>query len=205
MARRVLADFDAEVLKRIGNRTDITSSQRGFFLRDGYLAVCKAYDHEELQGDSTETGTSGLDYLALSNITDMWWPYSIKDATNGLLLRPEDRDTIDNYTKVSSKPQTFYWYRRRWVFDCNLDANISFQIKYKIQPAMFTVSPAIGEIYDPLIVLKAAQIAQETNRAYEEAGALRALYKAYESERGLEPVKAEELNDYMTGIRVRMR
>lgn len=211
MARRVLADFDTEVKQRLGNRTDITATQRGFFVQDGYFFVCKAYEHPELQYETGITSAPelvapGVDRLVPS-ATDIWWPTQVKNVTSGFIMNPEDMDVIDNYSKVTGPFQRYYWYRRVFVFDTTGDAsaNTTVAIKYRRKPPEFTSSPLIDQLYDPLIILAAARIACETVRDFEAAAALDNMYRRYETERGIEPTKKEDLNDYRTGIRVRTR
>lgn len=205
MARRVLADLTAEILFRLGNRTDLTTTQRGFFLQDAYLRVAKAYDHVELEGEGTESLLITSDVLTPSSITDLWWPTQVKDNTNGYLIDPEDKDVIDSYTKVASPPRKYYWYRSRFVFDSLSAATITIGLKYKKKPVAITVSSVLDEIYDILIILKAAKIGFETVRDWPSAQVMAGLYKEYEITNGLMPTEKEQLNDHHQGIRVRHR
>lgn len=208
MARRVYADLDSEVLQRLGNRTDITATQRGFFIQDAYLRIAAAYDHVELQGESSAISTtSPLDYVSTAAITDLWWPILVKDSTNGFVLSPEDKSTIDNMLKASSQPRKFYWYAQRFVFDCNAAGTYTIYTKYKKKPIEIAggASSVLDQIYDMLIILKAAEIGFETSRDWESATMMITLYKRHEIDLGLIPTKQERLNDYRQGIRVRVQ
>jgi hypothetical protein len=205
MARRIVSDFDAEILQRLGNRTDLTPTQRGFFLRDSYMAVSKSFDHVQLQGDAADTIVNGSDSLSLAAITDLWWPVQIRDTISDRIILPADKDEIDNMQKYPSPPTRYYWWNEKFIFDTRADKVRPVTIKYKKRPVMFTASPVLDEIYDQLLILKAAQIGFETARDLEQAGGVMGLYRAYISEYGLVPAAEEKLNDYRTGFRVRYR
>jgi hypothetical protein len=205
MARRIVTDFDAEILQRMGNRTDITPTQRGFFLRDAYLAVSKSFDHAQLQGDATDTVLNGSDLLSVTAITDLWWPVQIRDTLADRIILPADKDEIDNMQKYSGPPTRYYWWNEKFIFDTKADRDRPVSVKYKKKPVMFTTSPVLDEIYDQLLILKGAQIGFETARDLEQAAGVMGLYRGYISEYGLVPTAEEKKNDYRTGFRVRYR
>lgn len=207
MARRVLADIDAEVLQRLGNRTDITATQRGFFIQDAYLLIAKGFAHKELQGSTTDTIAQGDDTLT-PVVTDLWWPTQIKDTTNGVIIRPEDIEVIDGIqTKVSGAPRSFYWWGGVFTFDTLANEDIDVSVKYHVKPVEITSgqSSTLDQIYDQLIILKAAQVGLETARDFEGATEIAKLYRAYIQEHGLIPVYEEKKNDYRNTVKVRMR
>ena len=205
MARRQLADIDAEVLQRMGNRTDLTPVQRDFFIQDAYLRVAKMYEHAELQGAGSDILVGGTDTLVLSSVTDLWWPTQVRDTTSGFVLIPEDRDQIDSMLKYQGDPHRFYWYNQKFVFDVNAITGRPITVKYKRKPTALVTVSTLDQIYDLCVIMMAAKIGLETARAWDDALKIRALYKAYEQDNGMVPVHQEMTNDYRTGFVVRMR
>jgi len=204
MARRALTDFDTEILQRLGNRTDLTPIQRGFFLRDAYMLVAKGFDHVQLQANVTETLAQGSSSLTPVT-TDIWVPMQLRHNNEDRLIDPEDKEIIDNMELFTGPPNRFYWYGSVFYFDTLAPVATPIGIKYKKRPAMFTVNSALDEIYDQLLILKGAQIGFETARDYEQATGIARLYREYISEHGLIPAHEERKNDSRNGFRVRYR
>lgn len=209
MSRRVLADFDAELLLRLGNRTDITSTMRGFFLQDAARSVANAVVDPALQKTTNMTLAGSTDNIdptaAPNNLTDIWWAESLKNLTDGWFIVPADRQEIEQLiTKQSGPPFRYYWFGGKFYFDTLANGAKTIQLWYKRKPAEFTVSPETDSIFDVVIIMKAAQIGFETVRDFDEAAKQRAMIGQYVRENNL-PVNMAKLDDYRQGLQVRLR
>jgi hypothetical protein len=206
MARRIQADFDSEILQRLGNRTDITAVQRGHFLHDGYLRVAKAYDHVELQGTGSESLNLGASHMTMSTLHDVWWPIQVRNNTDDVLIDPEDKDIIESYMLAPGAITQYYWWQGEFWFNALATQAISIGLKYKKKPIEIAVGQpsVLDEIFDVLIILRAAKIGFETIRDWESAGQMAGLYREYEITNGLQPSEKELLNTLNTGIKVRI-
>jgi hypothetical protein len=211
MARRVYNDIDAEVLLRLANRTDITATQRNFFIRDGYLDVCAMFRHVQLQGISpAEVCAINTDNFTPVNVTDFWFPTALRNVTDGYIIRQEALERVEYLqTKPTSRPYTFHWYGGAIYFESLCEANKTIKVWYKKIPSMAPLvagggSIAIDELFDPLVIMRAAKIGFETTRDLDNAEKEQALFANYAKEKKL-PLEQARLNDYRTGWRVRFR
>jgi len=197
--------MDAELLLRIANRTDITAGMRGFFLNDAYLKVANEFDHAELQGLVSETVTVGNSSLT-PTVTDIWWPDLVKDVTNAKLLTVADKEQIVGVVLPNGPPSRFYWYGEVFYLDSRPLVNTSIGIWYVKHPVELVsgVASVLDPIFDPLIVMFAAQLAFETGRDFAEAHIQEVTANNYVARQRL-PLREAKKNDYRTGIRVRMR
>lgn len=201
MARRVLADFDAELTLRLANRSDITSTQRGFFLQDAYKSICNRFVHKELQATTTGTITAATDYWTPS-ATDIWWPEMLRNVTDGYLIDIDDKENIENATKQSGQPHRFYWFGGTFYFEAKPTVNTSVKLWYVMNPIEFTVSPLIDQIFDSAIIMLAAVIGLNTVRDFAEAHIQDVQYNNYVTEHKL-PLRQAKLIDHRTGLKVR--
>jgi hypothetical protein len=197
--------MDAELLLRTANRTDITAGMRGFFLNDAYLKIANEFEHRELQGLTTFVVPAGAS-SASATVTNIWWPDLVRNVTDGVLLAPEDKEKIVGAALASGPPARFYWYGNLFYVDRLPTVDTTLQVWYTIQPVDLggTDLSVLGQIFDVLIVMTAAQIAFETVRDFAEAHIQEVTASNYVSRQKL-PLRQLKLNDHRTGIRVRMR
>ena len=213
MSRRTIADMDAELLLRTANRTDITTTMRAFFLNDAYLKIANEFVHSQLQGLTTLTLLAAAS-SASPTVTDVWWPDLVKDSTHETLLDPEDKERIVNAALQSGNPSRFYWYGDVFYFDRKPVADTTIQVWYTKKPAdiafishdhmIGTEESVLDEIFDPLIIMNAAQLAFETCREFAEAHIQEVVANNYVARQKL-PLRQAKLNDHRTGIRLRTR
>lgn len=200
MARRTYSDVDSYVSQRIGNRGDITSAQRGHWINDALQKCANEYEHPEMEGICTETLTATTDSITPST-TDLWWPTMVKDATTGRLIRPGDKERIENIlTKPTNNPYRCYWYGRIFYFDAKPSSNLSIRIWYQKQPAEWSSGNSVlDKLYDPIIELYSTGIAFNFLREFDKAELANREAKAYAADMKL-PVRQARLYDYMTGF-----
>lgn len=207
MARRTRNDFDAELLLRIANRTDITATQRGFFLDDSYLKVCNMFKHVQLQAVSTtETLLIGTDNFTPA-VTDLWYPTFVRNSTDGYPIRLAAQDQIERQqTKPTTRPYMYYWYGGALIFEALADTAKTIKLWYKKKPPTWnpTASPTIDQIFDKLIGIYAASSAFEAVREFEKMIAEEKVATKYAQEQRL-PLEQAKLNDYRQGFRVRLQ
>lgn len=203
MARRVLADFDSELLLRLANRTDVTETQRGFFLQDGYRWICNAWEHKELQGTVLQTLDAGEDSITLDSTA--WNPVFVRNLTGDYPLNPADLDEIEEIAHPDSDhPSKYCWWGGDLVFDTTAITAQSLRIRTKATVEDFVTSPVIDQLFDVAIIMVAAIIGFETVRDFDEAAKQKIQFENWMKEVKL-PILQEKLNDYRTGIQVRMR
>lgn len=208
MARRGYTDIDAELLLRLANRTDITSTQRGFFIKDAYLNVAMMFKHKEIEKETSpnETLPIGADRFTPTT-TDLWFPQMLKNATDGYVIPRESKERVERLiTKPTAPPYRYYWWGGNFIFEALANTQKSIHIWYKRKPVDFsgTQNSELDELFDPLIIMEAARIGFETIRDFEEAETQKKLFIA-EVERKKIPVEQEMLNDYRQGFKVRFQ
>jgi|SRR5262245_16576342 len=205
MARRVLANFDAEVKLRLSNRTDVTPTMRGFFVQDGYFGVCNFFDHVELQKIApAETLGNGTDTLTPA-ATDIWYPTKLRNMTDGYLIRLESQDVVERaQTKPTAPPYTYYWFGGKFYFESLANGAKTLKVWYKSKPAEFTVSPIIDQIFDPLIIIEAARIGFESVSDFQGEAEQRKRFDEWVIRRNL-PIDKAKLNDWRQGFKVKFR
>src|SRR5690606_12211563 len=156
MARRVLADFDAEILLRLANRKDITATQRAQFFHDAYLLVASELPHPELQGTGTEILNANTSTLAPSSIPDLWWPQIVRDGTNASLIDVIEMRTMLAKRVSTGNPTKYYGWSNAVNYDKAPSTNLTLKIWYKKIPEELTAgqSPVIGREFDLLIIMR---------------------------------------------------
>lgn len=206
MARRVLADFDAEVLLRLGNRTDITAAQRGQFIHDAYLMIANAFVHPELQGKGLETLPDGDFSCVPGSITDLWWPELVQDDGTGRLIDMKEKDEIEAQKRTTGTVSEFYWWGNTFYFNRIQDGALDLNIWYKKKVVAMTAgqSPVFDELYDPLIPMRAARIGHESVGNQKMADVQEAQFRNYVDVMRL-PVWEAKKNDRRKGFVVRTR
>lgn len=207
MARRTFLDIDAEVLLRLANRTDITATQRGFFIKDAYLDIAMLFHHKEIQKiAAAEVLPLGSDNFTPA-ATDIWFPTTVRNNTNGFIINPDSLERTERLqTKPTAPPYKFYWYGGVFYFDSFADTQKTIKVWYKRKPVDFTgsTSSELDELFDPFIIMLAAKVGFETVRDYDEAKVQFSLFEA-EVQRKKVPVDQEKLNDYRQGFKVRFK
>lgn len=203
MARRTLAEIDAEVLLRLANRTDITSSQRSQFIDDAYRWVCKEYVHPEIEAETTGSLAIGADVI-IPVADDIWWIEVVQNSTTGKVLDVGDKDVIEDRLKTSGDPTKWYWWSRRVRTDRKPTAITPYAIWYIKSVAELTTgqSPVIDRLFDIVIIMKAAQIGLSTVRDFKESAMLNSEIDRYVQKEGL---PKREANKVMTGAGIRPR
>lgn len=198
--------MDAELLLRTANRSDITAGMRLQFINDAYMRVANEFDHRELQGFATEAVSATVQSHTPIVATDIWWPDLVRNATSSWLMDFEDRERIYGAALTTGQPRKYAWYGGVFYFDTITDVATSVQIWYTKQPAELsgTTTSVLNRIFDPLIVMFAAQIAFETVRDFAEAHIQEVTANNYVARQRL-PLREAKKNDHRTGIRLRMR
>jgi hypothetical protein len=205
VARRTLADIDNEVKARMSNRTDISSTQRGFFIQDAYFAIANYFDHVQLQGLGDETLNDAADTLTPATLTDIWYPEILRNVTDGRPIVVDSKDNVERiFPKSSGPPYKFYWWAGTFVFDTLANGAKTIRVWYKKKPVEFTTTSVLDQIFDPLIIIEAARIGLDSVNDYDESARLMRSFDEYVIRRKL-PVHQARLNDYRTGFRVRVK
>lgn len=207
MARRVLADFRTEVILRCANRTDLTDTMAGIFVQDAYLAICNQFEHQELKAHDLTTFTIGQDYTNASSL--MWWPELLTNYTEGYTIDLANIEDIEGQIKQSGMPHRFHWryyptVGNRFYWDSKPTYAYNLLYWFVRKPAEFTGSPEIDQIFDPVIVMKAASLALSTFRDLAEAHIVDVEMNNYISDHRL-PLRQGKLMDHNTGVKVRFR
>jgi hypothetical protein len=162
MARRIYADFDTELQQRLQNRTDITSTQRGFFLNDAAQMISNEFPHPEFEKNFDDIVVAGLSVFS-SAATDIWWPSFVKDLDNERPIDLQPQQVIEAMRRVAGPITRYYWFNNQFWFDRSAAVNVNIRIWYKKTVPDFTSgSPLFRAIYDPLVPMRAAQIALST-------------------------------------------
>lgn len=204
MARRVYADFDQELLQRLQNRTDITATQRGFFLSDAVQAIANEFPHPEYDKEYEDVIPINSETLVPS-ATDLWWPKFMKDMDNNRPIDLVAQEKIEGYRKVLGFITQFYWFNNTFWFDRLSSSNLNVRIWYKRTASDFTSgSPEFRQIFDPLVPMRAAQIGLSTVGDQTAAEVQEAEYEAYVRRAKL-PTYENQKNDRRQSLRVRMR
>jgi hypothetical protein len=203
MARRTFADFDAQLLLRMGNRTDVDATMRGHLLNDAYRWVCNVWDHPELQGTSVEVFTLGSDIMPVT-ATDIWHPTFLRNITDGYPLEPRGIRELEKLNKPTTRtPKLYAWYDGKFEFDVVSGAAVSIRIKYKRRPAEFSAAaPVIDQLFDLAILTAAAIFGFESVRDFEEANMQRTMLDRWVKDVNF-PVDEETKTHEGAGIKVR--
>lgn len=206
MARRNYNDIDAELLLRLANRTDITSTQRGFFIKDAYLNVAMMFKHKEIEKTVLETLSLASDTLT-PTATDIWFPTLLRNQTDGYIIPLESKERVERLqVKPTAPPYRHYWYAGVFIFESLANTAKSIKVWYKRKPTDFSGanSSELDELFDPFIIMDAARIGLETVRDFDEAEAQKKLFLAEVAGKKV-PVEQAMLNDYRQGFKVRFK
>lgn len=169
MARRTFADFDAELLLALGNRTDFTAGMRDFVLDAAYTYVANAIRHSELESKIDRTLTSATDSIALP--TDFWFPELVKNATDDLEIEPREVQTTEAPKKQDGNPNIYVRWGNDLLFNRKPTANKTIRIWYTKRPGepAPSSSSVLDSLYDQLILLFAIKFGLEELRDYTQA------------------------------------
>lgn len=205
MARRVLADFDAELLLRIANRTDITSTMRTQFINDAIKAIANEYKHPELEGLEDEVLVLDTRELTPLVATDLWWPVEVKDIDNNRFIDFTSRTKIERHEITAGIPTEYYWWKEIFYFNRMPETDLNIRIWYKIKPDDISTgeSPVFDDLYDPMVAMKAAQIALSTV-GDQQAAHIQMVEAANYAARQKFPTEEHERNDRRKALTVRM-
>ncbi len=197
--------MDTELDLRLGKRTDITSTMRGFFINDAYRKVALEFDHPEVQATDETTLSSAADSFTV-DAGDVWWPRFIRNVTDGWLLDPGQKEEIENMTKVSSAPRRYYWWGETFYVDTLADAVKTMKVWYiKTLTDLSGANESIlKQEWDAVIIMNAAIIALQSVREWDEAHAQDVEANNYISKMRL-PTRQAKLDDRGTGFQVRKR
>jgi len=205
MARPTFDDFDARVLLRLGNRTDITAGMRNQSLDSAYYYVANVFEHPILEKSATATLSAAAESFTLS-ATDFWWPTIVKDTTNDRVLLPREMESLERNRKTTGNPGVYAYYGNAFYVDRKPAANTTMKVFYVARPAEPSGSDisVMDEVFDMLIPMYAAMFAFEDVRDFDERDEQNAATNSYLSRMKI-PWRQERLSDASAGMRVRMR
>ena len=205
MARRTLADMDAELLIRLANRTDLTPDMRHQFLHDAYIWTCKTFIHPELQAVLTDILRANSDTFgnALPNI---WFPDFVFDVTHSRPLEPRDLQYIERQTKTVGNPSIYHWWGNQFYVDRKPLADTTIRVFYiRVPDEIADTAPVqISRAYDVIIISKAAELGLASVRDFADAAAQKQLLNAHAVEMKL-PVREDAKNSEGLGVQVRLK
>jgi len=205
MARRVLANFDTELLGRLGKRSDFDTTQRAQFIHDAYLWVCSSYMHPQLESSTTGTQTAGTD-LIVPAAFDIWWYELVKNTDTNRNVYPGDKDEIENREKMPGDPMKYYWWEQMLFTDRLPTVDRNYKLWYiRNVPEMATgESPIIDRLFDPVIIMKAAEIGYSSIRDFKESLGIAGEIDRYVQQFHL-PKRMDKMNDQRAGLQPRLR
>ena len=206
MARRTLNDFDAELLVRLANRTDITPVMRSFLLNDAMFKVGIMYEHSQLQKTSIEPQLIGTDTFDIAG-GDLWWVEHMWNMTDNRTVTLGDMDKIEAMIKRTAPPMQYFTRASSIFLDSISNTAKQHRVFYVKKPAQWTVvtDPApYDEQYDQLLLMWAAKMGMETVRDFEAADLIGKQIGMYVSGMKL-PVRKQQLNDINSRMPVRFR
>lgn len=205
MARMTLEDFDAELLIRIGKRTDITAAQRAQKIHAAYQMVANEFPHPELQGKTGEVLLINTDNLTPTT-ADIWWPEHVKDISNNRFIDYTSIVKIEKNAKPTGVVTEYYWWGNVFYFNRSSSAQVNLIIWYKkkISELSSGESPVFERSFDDLIPMRAAQLCLDAAGDQKAAIIQERSYRSYvEAQRF--PTYEHERNDRRKGIIVRTR
>jgi hypothetical protein len=204
MARRIYADIDEEVNIRLARSSNVTATQRGFFINDALRMIVNEFPHPEYDRFYTDSIAQSNDSMT-PTATDLWWPRLMRDTTNNRPIDASDLDKIESIRKVTGYITQYYWFNNVFYFDRYAQATTAVKIWYKRTVAEFTSgSPEFNQIYDELLVMRAAQIGYSSIGDQSNAAVQKAEGDAYVQWMRL-PALEEKKNDRRKGVVVRTR
>ena len=205
MSRRVLADIDTEVLLRIANRTDITSTIRAHLIDDAYRWTALTFEHPQNEETTTGTITAATDVLT-PVATDVWVPVLVKDTTNNKNLVMGDKYVIEEGSKMTGNPTKWFWWEGVLYIDRKPSADTACKIWYlkTLVEIASGESSIFDRAFDPIIIMKAAELGLSTVRDFKEAHVLSVEIDNYTSQWSLPKRKVRHSTE-RAGFRPRMR
>jgi hypothetical protein len=204
MARRTFTDSTAELLLRLGNRTDATEALREQWLNDAMYKCGMHYDHRVLQQVEDMSLLVGED--TFDEPTDMWWPEWLFNATDGRPITLGDRDLIEAVDKQTTTPTRFYTWGSAFYFNCIAEETKTVRVYYVEKPTRWANTDTLPyeENYDILVLMWATKIGLTALRDLEEAAAVGQEIGMYTS--GMRfPLREQKKNDRLTGVQVKFR
>ena len=139
MARRTLNDFDAELLVRLANRTDITPVMRSFLLNDAMFKVGIMYEHSQLQKTSIESQLIGTDTFDIAG-GDLWWVEHMWNMTDNRTVTLGDMDKIEAMIKRTAPPMQYFTRASSIFLDSLSNTAKQHRVFYVKKPAQWTVA-----------------------------------------------------------------
>lgn len=204
MARRTFSECDAELLLRFANRTDITSTMRAHFLNDALLAVALEYVHPEIEQTISPFLAANNDTMA-EPITDLWWIEHVQDTDNDKPIYFDDKANLLRRIHRPGNPSYYVRQKNDLIFDAKPTVDLNMKVYYVKRPAEWTSgSPVLDQVFDPVLIMKAAIIGYQTVRDFTEAHVVDVEMGNYVSQWKL-PKREMRKNDTNAGIHVRMR
>jgi hypothetical protein len=203
MARRVLLDFDTELHVRLAKRSDFDSTLRAQLLHDGYLWVCATYVHRELEGTTIGSQAIGSDEIILE-ADDLAWIELLKNTDTGKNVYLGDKDEIENREKQSGDPMRFYWWAGQVITDRKPTVIRAYKAWYQKVVDEIDTSPITDRLFDPIIIMKAAEMGYSTIRDFKEAIGVAGEIERYTNQFNL-PKLRQKLNTQRAGFQPRLR
>jgi hypothetical protein len=206
MARRTLNDFDAELLVRLANRSDITAAMRSFLLNDAMFKVGIMYEHSQLQKTTVEPQLISTDTFDIAD-GDLWWVEHMWNMTDNRTVTLGDMDKIEAMVKRTAPPMQYFTRASSIFLDSISNTAKQHKVFYVKKPAQWSVATApapYDEQYDQLLLMWAAKMGMETVRDFEAADLIGKQIGMYVSGMKL-PVRKQQLNDINSRMPVRFR
>jgi len=205
MARRVLADFDAELLLRISNRDDVTPAMRTQFIHDAYQMVANEFVHPETEGKAIQQILKGNDFMQ-PTVPDVWWPRYLKDGKHERFIDGTSLVKIETVGKVVGDITEYYWWGNQFYFNriAAFDVPVTLWYTKTVNELTAGTSPVFNRIFDALIPMRAAKLAHETVGNQEMAHIQETEFRNYAATMKLPSYEAER-NDRRKAVRVRFK
>jgi hypothetical protein len=207
MPRLTGTQINANVLERLGNRTDSTP-HLDQWRTAMFLKVAAMFDHPELQGVLETTLPIGSRVYVPTAATQeaIWWPTNVVMSMSVSSRRRIERDEIAEVTKmdyVSGMPTRYAWYNQQFHFNRTAAQVHDLKIWYKRRPDIdtweITAPSTLGPEYDNQIELYTAAHGLEYFREFEKAQTLKNLAEMDASRFGL-PVSENRKDDHRAGF-----
>lgn len=205
MARPDFDAFDARLLLRLGNRTDVTADMRNAALDSAYYYIANIFEHPVLE--KTVTGTLAIDAESFTiSATDFWWSTIVKDTTNDRVLIPREMESLEKYRRTSGNPGVYAYYGEVFYVDRKPTVACTMKVFYAARPGEPDGSDTsvMDPVFDMLIPMYGAMFAFEDIRDYEERDKQNVAVNQYLARMKI-PWRQERLSDLSAGIQVRTR
>ena len=205
MARPDFDEFDARVLLRLGNRTDVTAAMRNAALDSAYYYIANIFEHPSLEKSVTGTLASAAEYFTVS-ATDFWWPTIVKDTTNDRVLIPRDMESLERYRKTTGNPGVYAYYGEKFYVDRKPSAATTMTVFYVGRPTEPSgrATSVLDPVCDMLIPMYGAMFAFEDVRDFDERDRQDLAANRY-IERMKIPWRQERFAELSAGLHVRKR